>query len=179
MLRSDVVYMTPIDIWETGRRGVHDVENKVAVIPGFGRHPVSDRMVYGPYEAVRQWSATRFRSLDQHVQWILKNKPGWGMHSEKFVDYTVLPAMRRTGASVEEHTTMCFFRARPDETVWLDDCNGAPGVSSPEIWDYLNENRQAAVAAVLGRNCSDKVIPITRMFSALDCKRNGGVREAQ
>lgn len=34
MLRSDVVYMTPIDIWETERMGVRDRTNNVAVIPG-------------------------------------------------------------------------------------------------------------------------------------------------
>ena len=34
MLRSDVVYMTPINIWETGDPGVMDTENTVVVIPG-------------------------------------------------------------------------------------------------------------------------------------------------
>lgn len=34
MLRSDVVYMTPIDIWETEKMGVRDRANNVAVIPG-------------------------------------------------------------------------------------------------------------------------------------------------
>lgn len=34
MLRSDVVYMTPIDIWDTGTWGTVDQHNQVAVIPG-------------------------------------------------------------------------------------------------------------------------------------------------
>ena len=34
MLRSDVVYMTPIDIWETEKMGIRDRTNNVAVIPG-------------------------------------------------------------------------------------------------------------------------------------------------
>ena len=37
MLRSDVVYMTPIDIWETEKKGIRDRTNNVAVIPGTWR----------------------------------------------------------------------------------------------------------------------------------------------
>lgn len=41
MLRSDVVYMTPIDIWETQHMGVPDTENNLAIIPGvFPRNPL-------------------------------------------------------------------------------------------------------------------------------------------
>lgn len=179
MLRSDVVYMTPIDIWETEKTGVRDTQNKVAIIPGFGRHPVSDRIIYGPHDAVAVWSTTRFRSLDDHVNWILKNKPGWGMHSEKFVNYTLLPAIRRTGARVADHETMCFFRARSDETVWINDCDGPPEVASREIYQNLNPDRRQAVEKVLGRECPGHIRRITRMFSALDCKRDEAVQNTQ
>lgn len=134
---------------------------------------MSDRIIYGPYDAVKQWSTTRFSSLDHHVQWILKNKPGWGMHSEKFVNYTILPAIRGTGTRVADHETMCFFRARSDETVWINDCDGPPEVASRKIHEHLNSDRRQAVEQVLGRKCPGQVYKITRMFSALDCKRNG------
>ena len=132
---------------------------------------MSDRIIYGPYEAVKAWSTTRFTSLDHHVQWILKNMRGWGMHSEKFVNLTLIPAIRRTGARVVDHETMCFFRARSDESVWIKDCDGPPEVASRQIHEHLNEDRRAAVEAVLGRKCPGKIFRITRNFSALDCKR--------
>jgi len=39
MLRNDVVYVTPIDIYAVGP-GRTDAGNRVAVVPGFGRHPI-------------------------------------------------------------------------------------------------------------------------------------------
>jgi len=39
MLRSDVVYVTPIDVYEM-RPGEKDTSNEIAVIPGFGRYPI-------------------------------------------------------------------------------------------------------------------------------------------
>jgi hypothetical protein len=80
MLRSDVVYVTPIDIWVGKNPSIMDTENRQVVIPGFGRHPVSDRIVYGPYDAVQEWAANRFSSLADHVDLMLKEHPGQGMH---------------------------------------------------------------------------------------------------
>jgi ribosome modulation factor len=40
MLRIDVTYVTPVDIWDNGTAGIRDVDNNQAVIPGFGRYPV-------------------------------------------------------------------------------------------------------------------------------------------
>ena len=94
------------------------------------------------------------------------------MHSEKFVNFTLLPAIRGTGARVVDHETMCFFRARSDETVWINDCDGPPEVASRQIYKHLNADRRQAVESVLGRKCPGQVYKITRMFSALDCKRN-------
>eukprot|EP00977_Amphora_coffeiformis_P021406 scaffold9279_cov159-Amphora_coffeaeformis.AAC.6 len=179
MLRSDVVYMTPIDIWETEKMGVHDTGNNLAIIPGFGRYPVSDRIIYGPYKAVEQWSTSRFTSLDRHVKWVLKNAPGWGMHSEKFVYFTLLPNVRETGARVADHETMCFFRARSDETVWVTDCDGSPSVASPEIYKHLNKNRRQAVEEVIGRPCPGEIQKMTIHFSSLDCKSDSVTKKTR
>jgi hypothetical protein len=172
MLRSDVVYMTPIDIWDTGKWNTIDAQNTIAVIPGFGKHPVSDRIVYGPYQAVQQWATTRFTSLDRHVEWVQHNMPGWGMHSEKFVNWTILPAMRRTGVQVVEHDTMCFFRARSDETVWIKDCDGDKHTTSRHIQNYVNPDRRKAVEDVLGRTCPGEIVKLTIHFSSLGCPRD-------
>ena len=56
MLRSDVFYVTPFDMFETYGR----LPNSTAVVPGFGRRPVSDRMIVGPPKAVEIWATQRF-----------------------------------------------------------------------------------------------------------------------
>ena len=93
------------------------------------------------------------------------------MHSEKFVNITLLPAMRQTGARVAEHATMCFFRARSDESVWIKDCDGDKSTTSRAIHDHLNPDRRKAVEEVLGRKCTGDIVKMTIHFSALGCPR--------
>jgi hypothetical protein len=174
MLRSDVLYMTPMDIYEYGQDRV--------VVPGFGRHLVSDRVVYGPAEAVQVWAAQRSSRLDEHIQYMYGNHQGWGLHSEKIVKFALFPAMRyvltakqklskggrkvqvtKTNTSksddlIVKHPFLCFFRARADETVWVSDCDGH--VSLPSIRKCLLTRQdgssgpisvKGAVENVLGR----------------------------
>jgi hypothetical protein len=168
MLRSDVVYMTPVDIWERGTAGKYDDNNTVAVIPGFAKFPVSDRMIYGPFEAVRIWAATRFARLEQHVRWAQEHQPGMALHSESFVSQ-ILATMRAQGLTVDEHETLCFFRARVDESVWITDCDNAPLYASPLIQQVVPANRRAAVEAVLGRPCTGAVRAVSTGSKALSC----------
>jgi hypothetical protein len=118
MLRSDVVYVTPINIYETSKH-LHDHSNEVAVIPKFATYPVNDRMMYGPYEAVKVWATERFSRLEQHAQ----DRPGYGMHSEKYLADSILPAIEDHGFRVEQSPHICFFRARADGQVHLNDCD--------------------------------------------------------
>jgi len=141
MLRNDVVYMTPIDIFQS-RYGTNDTAKSFAVVPGFAKYPVNDRMIYGPYKAVKIWATERFSRLDDHVQSMLRDKPGFGMHSESFLNYTIFPAIRATNTTIEEHDSLCFFRARADETVWISDCK-LPG----------GRSREKSVERILGRKC--------------------------
>ena len=121
-LRSDVVFATPLDIWEVSNNR-QDVENKVSVIPAFGSWPVNDRMIYGPWKAVQEWAARHFEYMDVHVQWALQHKPGVGIHSETFVAHRVIPNIQKLGYQVWEHDKLCFMRARADGTVWVSDCD--------------------------------------------------------
>jgi hypothetical protein len=168
MLRSDVVYMTPVDIWERGTAGKYDDSNRVAVIPGFAKFPVSDRMIYGPFEAVQIWAATRFARLEEHVRWAQEHQPGMALHSESFV-WQLLVTMRAQGLTVDEHDTLCFFRARVDESVWITDCDNAPLYASPLIQQVVPANRRAAVEAVLGRPCTGAVRAVLTGSNALSC----------
>ena len=84
MFRSDVFFLTRIDILENGEGGI-DYENRKAVFPGFAKSPTNDRMVVGPYQGVRQWAIKRFILLNSHLVANTRISQKWGMHSEMFV----------------------------------------------------------------------------------------------
>jgi hypothetical protein len=173
MLRSDVFYMTPVDIWQRGGgvgKTARDMDNRVVVIPDFANFPVSDRMIYGPYEAVRLWSATRFDSLDAHAQWSLQHKPGCTMHSESFVSRLVTRIQER-GFVVDRHETLCFFRVRVDESVWVSDCTMPVPYASPKIRAGLPTDLQAEVEAILGRSCVGNIYKVSSGSSGIRCPR--------
>lgn len=167
MLRSDVVYVTPIHIYESSP-GVTDSDNRVAIVPAFGKHPVSDRLMYGPYKAVEIWASQRFQRLEAHIQHILKTDPGWGMHSERFVERALFPPIQKLGYTIMEHPTLCFFRARADESVWITDCNGVASVAAPTIAAALGNPRQA-VETLLHRKCGNITTQRRPIIEALDC----------
>ena len=171
MLRSDVVYVTPIDIHDSFSNEISTKENSKApvTIPDFGNHPVSDRIIYGPTAAVKIWATERFSRLDEHVDFIRVNDPGWGMHSERFLNYTIFPLIREKGFPIRPHPTICFMRARADESVWISDCGGSKEVSAPSIMTALGGDARKAVEQALGRPCPGKVTQLTRSVRSLDC----------
>jgi hypothetical protein len=182
MLRSDVMYVTPIDIYRldngsndhtdsTATAALIDHQNRFAVIPAFGKHPVSDRIIYGPYAAVKIWASERFARLESHVQSILKNDPGYGMHSERFLNHTIFPAIRKLDIDIHEHPHMCFFRARTDESVWVSDCDGTVTVASPAIAEHIGPDRKGLVEQLIGRECG-QITKIRSAVQSLDCKSN-------
>ena len=118
MMRSDVMYVTRIDIFQSAPDGIFDTFNNHSVIPGFARWPVNDRMFYGPYEATEIWAAGRFSRLDHYIYKL--HRP---LHSEQFLAAEILPAIRARSISVDEDPDICFFRARADGSVW-NDCGG-------------------------------------------------------
>lgn len=168
MLRSDVLYVTPIDIYRIDEHSAVDADNRYAVVPAFGRHPVSDRIMYGPYRAVQIWAAERFDRLESHVKSIYKRKPGWGMHSERFLNHTIFPAIRQAGFAIHEHAQMCFLRARVDESVWVSDCDGTETVAAPTVATRIGNNTKGLVEGLIGRRCG-KIVKFTHSVRSLDC----------
>lgn len=118
MLRSDVLFVTPVDIYRNPD-GSLDYENRFAVIPNFSNFPVNDRMIYGPADAVRIWAAGRFVHLDRHVQ----STVGDGLHSEKYLSKTIFPLIEDAGIPIlKASQDICFLRVRSDLSLRVQDC---------------------------------------------------------
>ena len=144
MLRSDLVYMTPLDIYSKAN-GQRDEDNNVVVIPNFAKHPVNDRSVYGPAEAVKVWAVERFDRMEDFVNRSFHEEPGYGLQSERFVA-RLLSIIRERNFQVEEHPILCMYRARADKTVWHKDCG--------ETAKRLERTIQSKLSALLEMNCS-------------------------
>jgi hypothetical protein len=127
-------------------------------------------MIYGPYAAVKIWAAERFARLETHVKSILKEMPGCGMHSERFLSHTLFPAIREAGIEIHEHPHMCFFRVRADETVWVSDCD----LEAIAGTGRTIEGKKKVVEQLIGRQCGNvrKGSRRVRRSLALDCKRS-------
>lgn len=142
MLRSDVLYVTPINIYQLPD-GTTDIRNQHAVAPGFGTFPVSDRMMYGPWDAMQIWAAGRFRRLERHVHRVAKM--GDGIHSEKFLFHTIFPAIRNAGVPIwKANSDLCFLRIRADDSVRIRDCGR----------DCVTDHNKKVVEHILQRACT-------------------------
>eukprot|EP00557_Chaetoceros_sp_GSL56_P003286 CAMPEP_0176499560 /NCGR_PEP_ID=MMETSP0200_2-20121128/12997_1 /TAXON_ID=947934 /ORGANISM="Chaetoceros sp., Strain GSL56" /LENGTH=1200 /DNA_ID=CAMNT_0017897997 /DNA_START=264 /DNA_END=3866 /DNA_ORIENTATION=+ len=123
--RSDAFYATPIDIFKVDK-DTYDYNNEFAIIPGFARFPVNDRMMYGPTEAVRIWATQRFERLEHHIA--TYEFEGYGMHSERYMEHEILPAIQNeTGHEVIENVDICFYRTRAGYSVLISDCSHPTG----------------------------------------------------
>jgi hypothetical protein len=170
VLRSDVVYVTPIDFFQVNWRLIND-SDRVAVVPAFGRYPVNDRMIVGPREAVEIWAAQRFNRLETHIKFVQENHPGWGMHSERFIKWTINPAIRDSNTTIVEDGNICFFRVRADETVKINDCeDGKSVVAAPSIVENTGEGKAKLLESILGRKCL--VRPPDSASTSLQCPKN-------
>ena len=153
MLRADVVFLSPIDLRDSGvTKRIEDSENNWVVIPSFARYPVCDRAIYGNAQGVRQWATGRFKGLSQHVEYFRGS--GYVMHNERFVDTTLLASIRQSGIQVLEHPSLCFCRARADNRVWFNDCT--KGDASSELKKMFPNDASliSAVERAVQTNCS-------------------------
>jgi len=147
MLRNDVMYMTPVDIYELEHEK-YDFDNRHAIIPDFARFPVNDRMIYGPREAVKMWATQRFPLIDNHV--VTYPEPGFGMHSERFLNHTILtPIQNDFGIEVRTNPDICFFPVRADQSTWISDCTTTGGATR----GFRGKPLMKYVERILGRPC--------------------------
>jgi hypothetical protein len=118
--------VTPFDIYQLSNTS-RDDDNRNVVVPNWARFPINDRLVYGPYQAVKIWATERFDRVETHVR--TYNEPGYGLHSERFLNHSIFPPMRELGYTVVANPELCFFRVRADGTTWINDCATRDGAA--------------------------------------------------
>ena len=162
MMRLDTLYALPVDIFKTDKTTV-DRENKYAVSPGFAKYPVNDRMFYGPYDAVKIWATERFARLDDHVH---SYEPGWGMHSERFLESAIFSVIEEAGFPMKENPDLCVMRVRADQSVWMNDCITQAGTTR----GMKQIARQKLIEKIVGRPCTKSRLKLAGM--TLHCPTN-------
>jgi hypothetical protein len=145
MLRNDVVFVTPFDVHQISN-DTRDENNQFVAVPNWARFPINDRMIYGPYAAVKVWATERFDRLEGHV---ITYEPGYGMHSERYLNHSIFPAIRQLGFQVVVNPEICFFRARADSSTWINDCATRNGAAK----GFRKKDTQHLVEVIVGRRC--------------------------
>lgn len=143
MLRSDVLFVTPIDIYRLPDGSI-DVENKHAVIPNFANHPSNDRFFAGPADATQIWAAGRLERLDAHVEKMRSLGRRIGIHSESLLKYTIFPAIQDANFKILPDDDICFLRVRPDCSIRFSDCS----------YRLASENNKLAIESLIHRRCN-------------------------
>eukprot|EP00934_Nitzschia_sp_Nitz4_P002624 Nitzschia sp. Nitz4//scaffold677_size1784//368//1405//NITZ4_009314-RA/size1784-processed-gene-0.0-mRNA-1//-1//CDS//3329556432//2614//frame0 len=119
LFRLDTMFLTPTHLDQLDQAIVDDSQPNV-VVAGFARHPVNDRMIYGSAEGVKVWATQRFRLLEQRAN--ANVDPGYCMHSERFMNKSLFPAIEQAGVSINTDTGSCFLRTRANDQLLLSDC---------------------------------------------------------
>lgn len=217
MLRLDVIYTTPIDVYSvptdtvpvdyndaylyqlrkpqkqkkavtyfhefgTNPASKREPEQKQThcVVPEFKSFPVNDRYFAGPYEAVEIWAKDRFSRAKKHVMEVLPKLESqrlqagaaatteavwgpvkftdFGLHDERFVAYTILPAIRESNPkiSIQMDRDLWFVRVRADGSIWLKDKPGYGRVATKVLEKALGRKCTGEVYEVLDPILEDK-----------------------
>lgn len=201
MFRSDALFVTPIDIASFGINNSingdddrddrtesmqnntmmiprYDINNHYYVTPSFAMNPVNDRIVYGPYEAVKVWATKRFDLIEESAK--LQTNPGYTMHSERFLNSTVFPAIKKLGYEQITNRDICFLRTRADETALLNDCSMESLIPTP-LNSYWNDPslssedvknlRLSSVESIVGKKCA--VYQMSPKWKFVGCGQEG------
>jgi hypothetical protein len=156
MMRSDVMYITPIDLFASpmapstladDEKGTPPTSiSQQVIIPDFAKYPINDRLIIGPYEAVKVWATQRFPRIDHFAK---VAAPGTAMHSETFLNASILTSIKNDlHMPIYEDPWICFLRVRADGAIWIEDCDakksgnggGFPGNVMEELHPFLPQN---------------------------------------
>ena len=168
IFRSDTMFVTPIDIFDLGRSEDadsprYDENNEYFVTPSFCMFPVNDRMIYGPYDAVKIWATKRFDHLETRAakQFETKaakqNDSGHIMKPERILDAVTFKAMERQGYKSRFNSDICFMRARAQDEALASDCWFHFKGQFRTHWNNNSatdlENQLADVRSLIGEQC--------------------------
>jgi len=159
MFRNDAMYLTPIDIYKLGH-GIIDSSNQYAVIAPFAQYPINDRMIYGPYEAVKIWATRRFELIETRVR--LAQDPGFEMHSERFINSTIFPAILQLGFHMDVNRDICFVRTRADEAAFAQDC-----VIGGKTRGFKGMGAKSLIENLVGKSCTK--YNVDEMWNMVGC----------
>jgi hypothetical protein len=135
LFRLDVIYVTPIDIFDSH-----------AAIPDFAHWPppdfshwqggLNDRLFYGLREYAKILATQRFDSLQEYLQEDSVKKRDWGVHSETFVAWL----MRAKNVPVEMKD-ICIWRTRPFPLkIRTLDCDNGCGKKMTQMYEDFASN---------------------------------------
>ncbi|KAL3903796.1 MAG: hypothetical protein SGARI_005223 [Bacillariaceae sp.] len=155
MMRSDVIYITPIDMFASPTKdseplssgsagGVQSIattqhSSPPVIIPDFGKWPINDRLIM-------VWATQRFRRIDDFAK---VAAPGTAMHSETFLNASILTSIEQDlHLSILQDPWLCFLRVRADGAIWIEDCDatksgnggGYPGNVMEQLHPFLPQN---------------------------------------
>jgi hypothetical protein len=163
-LRTDAFYALPIDLFQVDK-DTFDYNNRYAVIPAFARYPVNDRMMYGPYEAVKIWATERFQRIELYIDSC--ETKGYGMHQERYIGNGILPAIREeTGYEIVENVDICFYRTRAADNLLITDCSDPRGGAVRGIQEI---DQVKLVQDLIHRDCLEVPLDPLGRFIELRC----------
>eukprot|EP00980_Cylindrotheca_fusiformis_P024054 scaffold11478_cov70-Cylindrotheca_fusiformis.AAC.1 len=166
MFRNDVMFLTPIDIFHLGsgskntntNHPIWDEGNNHFVIPDFANHPVNDRMVYGPYEAVKIWATKRFELIEERAK--IPAFAGRVLHSERFLKHSIIPRMEKVVSSDKVlNPDICFVRTRPNSVAIYNDCilGKTTNTSSSSSFQEEEEYWIQQIEEIYGQPCPNRI----------------------
>lgn len=99
--------------------------------------------------------------IEDHVQ--AMKGTGLGIHSERFLNYTIFPAIRKLGIAVEEDPGLCFVRARADESLWINDCRRGFRAVTERCAKVVEEtlHRKCTFQPLVGKEVHKGVVQLT------------------
>jgi hypothetical protein len=97
-------------------------------------------------KGVKVWATKRFELIEKRVQ--SRQALGFGMHSERFLNATILPTIQELGVSLYTNPDICFLRTRSDKSVLMDDCNHSNGGRTRDLGPV-----QSLVESIVGTSC--------------------------
>jgi hypothetical protein len=92
----------------------------------------------------------------------LRRDPGYEMHSERFLNASILPAIQKLGVEIHINRDICFVRTRADISALVSDCTKGGRTRG---WNKVD--RKGLVESIVGHNCTNFSMGV--LFKSVGC----------